>query len=279
MSLFLTFAALLFFGHQHEAHISTYMERAHYFYSLPTTLPTNTTPPKEPAVLYVNIPLEPRIVLKEALHSSPSPSPSPSSSSGSKLIALTFDDGPNKKETPRLLDILKKEQVKSTFFVLGKNAKAYPEIIKRASAEGHEIENHSWDHPYLTKLSLNDAGKQIADTDTIITELTKRTPLFLRPPYGAFDTGIKELTSHIILLWSIDPQDWKIHDSASVEKYIKEHIKPGDIILLHDIHTTSVDAAALLIPALKKEGYTFVTVEELFAGKLGSSEKKVLRHG
>ncbi|MFN7161225.1 MAG: polysaccharide deacetylase family protein [Candidatus Gracilibacteria bacterium] len=278
MSLFLSIAALFLLGNQHSEHMHEYVEAARYFYSLPAELPANTTAPKKQAPLfYVNIPVEPRFRPNMRIFHTSAPT---LTSTGTKLIALTFDDGPSKKETPRLLDILKTERVKATFFVLGKNAEAHPEIIKRAFAEGHEIENHSWDHKDLTKLSQEQLLKEIRQTDEVIERLTKRIPLFLRPPYGTLNKALEQWSTYDLVLWSIDTKDWQHHDSTYIQEYILKHVKDRDIILLHDIHATSVDTVSTLIPILKEQGYTFVTVEELLSEKIESSHKTlVIQHG
>ncbi|MEO6848702.1 MAG: polysaccharide deacetylase family protein [Chthoniobacterales bacterium] len=184
-------------------------------------------------------------------------------------IAMTFDDGPSPTLTPKLLDILKAHGIKATFFLIGQNAAEYPDIVKRIVAEGHEVGNHSWSHPQLTKLSAEGQHAEIEKTSDAIKNAIGKPPTIMRPPYGATSPFInhwlnKEFGMKIIL-WSVDPLDWKYHDSARVERVILAEAKPGSIILSHDIHATTVAAMPDLFDKLQAKGYKFVTVSELIA--------------
>ena len=184
---------------------------------------------------------------------------------GAKCIALTFDDGPG-PYTAKLLDTLKQQNVRATFFVVGKNAQADPDLVKREAAEGHEVENHSMSHPDLAKESKAGLTEQIDGTNDIVKQLTGVTPRYLRPPYGATDgqvaAHVKKLGMTQIF-WGIDAFDWKHPDASYVADQIVSDAAPKGIVLLHDIHPTSVDAVPKIIEGLRAKGYTFVTVSEL----------------
>ncbi|MBC7503769.1 polysaccharide deacetylase family protein [Candidatus Gracilibacteria bacterium] len=183
---------------------------------------------------------------------------------GNKKIALTFDDGPSEKYTNNLLDILKKENIRATFFVLGKNASLYPKILQREYSEGHEIGNHSYSHANFTKLSPLMIQNELYETDQAIYRAIGIYPHIFRPPYGATNSGVLAEIFMPSILWSIDTRDWKTHniqsDIASVE-----HTKEGDIIILHDIHEESVASVANIITILRAQGFTFVTISELLS--------------
>jgi peptidoglycan-N-acetylglucosamine deacetylase len=184
-------------------------------------------------------------------------------------IALTFDDGPHATLTPKLLDILKEKGVKVTFFVLGECVVANPAVLQRAAAEGHEIGNHSWDHKALTKGGGSGVAMEINQTNAAIENAIGRKPTLVRPPYGATNAAItKRLNEEFglkVIMWDVDPLDWKVRNSAHVKDEILKSTKPGSIVLSHDIHPTTVDAMAATIDALKEKGFKFVTVSELVA--------------
>jgi peptidoglycan/xylan/chitin deacetylase (PgdA/CDA1 family) len=190
-------------------------------------------------------------------------------------IAMTFDDGPHPTLTPKLLDILKERHIHVTFFVLGQMVKTHPEILAREVAEGHEIGNHSWDHPPLNKLAEGGLQHQLADTSAIIKEVSGKAPIIMRPPYGAtnprLSRAIEKEYGMKVILWSVDPIDWKDPGPQVVTQRIlsggKESggAKPGAIILSHDIHKGTVEAMPATLDALLAKGYKFVTVSELLA--------------
>lgn len=184
-------------------------------------------------------------------------------------IAITFDDGPHPKLTPMLLDMLKERGIKATFFLVGKNAADYPEIVQRIVAEGHEVANHSWSHPQLTKLGADALNAEITQTNNAIHQATGIKTTIMRPPYGATNASItKRLNEEFgltVIMWSVDPLDWKIRNSSHVTKYITENTTPGAIILAHDIHPTTVEAMPAVLDTLTAKGYKFVTVSELIA--------------
>jgi peptidoglycan/xylan/chitin deacetylase (PgdA/CDA1 family) len=184
-------------------------------------------------------------------------------------IALTFDDGPIPKTTPRLLDILKERGVKATFYVLGQNVAQYPDIARRIVEEGHEIGNHSYTHPSLTKISSAKLAEEISKTNAAIEQACGVLPTTMRPPYGAINAAItKRLNEEYqlpVILWSVDPLDWKIRKASHVSNHILQNTNPGSIVLAHDIHPSTIDAMPAAIDGLLAKGYRFVTVSELIA--------------
>jgi len=190
-------------------------------------------------------------------------------------IAMTFDDGPDATLTPRLLDILKERHIHAAFFVLGQRVQEHPEIVVRAVAEGHQIGNHSWDHPPLNRLAEGGLRHQLADTSDLIKQTIGKAPVIMRPPYGAtnprLSRAIEKEYGMKVILWSVDPFDWKNPGSKVVSERILSGwkgsggAKPGAIILSHDIHKGTIDAMPATLDALLAKGYKFVTVDELLA--------------
>lgn len=180
-----------------------------------------------------------------------------------KMIALTFDDGPN-YNTSRLIDVLNEYDVKATFFVLGSRAMDNEKIIRKMSDSGMEIGNHTFNHLLLTKESEDVIVKEIEDTNNIVYSFTGKMPTLLRPSYGSVNSKIKKLSNMPIIIWDIDTLDWKYHNSKKITSRVVNKVRDGDIILMHDIYSASVNAVSNIIPILKEEGYEFVTVSELF---------------
>lgn len=181
-----------------------------------------------------------------------------------KLAAITFDDGPG-PYTDELLDGLRERGAHATFFVLGSRVGAYTEIVERITQEGHQLGNHSYSHADLNKLSVNAALREMTGTDGVLYDLTGGgSPFYYRVPYGNSTSALREKFSSPVVLWSVDTLDWKYKDAAQVARNIKEDIKDGSIILLHDIFSTSVEGALMAIDDLQREGYEFVTVNELY---------------
>jgi peptidoglycan/xylan/chitin deacetylase (PgdA/CDA1 family) len=184
-------------------------------------------------------------------------------------IAMTFDDGPSPETTPRLLDILKERNIKATFFMIGQNAERNPAIVKRILAEGHEIGNHSWTHPQLSKLSDDRVTEEINKTQDAIKNASGYTPVLLRPPYGAITARQKEWIEKqfglSVIIWSVDPFDWKRPGASVIEQRILAGARPGAIILSHDIHKQTIDAMPATLDALAAKGFKFVTVSQLIA--------------
>ena len=182
---------------------------------------------------------------------------------------MTFDDGPSAANTPRLLDILKQRKIHATFFFVGQCVQDNPEIVKRIVAEGHEIGNHSWSHPDLAKMSDASVQNEIQKTQDAIIAACGQAPKLMRPPYGAF-TARQRAWAHgtwgfDIILWDVDPLDWKFRNADHVHAEILKQTVAGSIVLSHDIHKTTVDAMPETLDALAAKGFKFVTVSELIA--------------
>lgn len=184
---------------------------------------------------------------------------------GKKLVALTFDDGPSTVTTGRLLDILKEKGVKATFFVVGSMASRAPELLKREAAEGHEVGSHSSYHQDLSKLGAADLQADVANMDRIFTEVLGRNVGIVRPPYGAVSDIMRGYLGKPMIYWSVDPMDWKYRDAATVRANVVGATYDGAIVLMHDIHASTVDAVAGIIDDLRAQGYEFLTVSELAA--------------
>ncbi len=186
-----------------------------------------------------------------------------------KIIALTFDDGPHGTNTPRLLDILKKRNVKATFYVVGTNSKRYPDILRRMVAEGHEIGNHTMSHGSMTKMSTDELRRDLSQAHQAIVSATGVAPRTVRPPYGATNTSIKNLIKsefgYPSIMWSVDPEDWKRPGVSTVTRRLVSGAGPGGILLVHDIHAPTIDAMPSTLDQLLAQGYRFVTVTQLIA--------------
>jgi peptidoglycan/xylan/chitin deacetylase (PgdA/CDA1 family) len=182
-------------------------------------------------------------------------------------IAMTFDDGPSATLTPKLLDILAAHHIKATFFVLGEMVAEHPEILARAAREGHEIASHSWSHPNLGKMSQEAVRSQLQRTDDEIKNATGKRPTLFRPPYGSITERqkhwIHDEFGYDIILWDVDPLDWKRPGPAVVRNRILKETRPGSIVLSHDIHPGTVEAMPSTFDELQAKGFKFVTVSEL----------------
>ncbi|MYL31237.1 polysaccharide deacetylase family protein [Halobacillus halophilus] len=188
--------------------------------------------------------------------------------SGEKVVALTFDDGPNRKVTPEVLDILKHHNAKATFFMMGEQVDKYPDLAKRVAEEGHEIGNHTDQHKDLTKIGMPAVKNEMQASRKKISDVTGQQPSVFRPPYGAVNDTVEEAARHFgssVVLWSVDSHDWKTRDPEAVNKVIEEEVVPGSIVLLHDVHKETAEALPTLLDYLEKEGYQFVTVSELLS--------------
>ncbi len=182
-----------------------------------------------------------------------------------RCIALTYDDGPS-VHTNRLLDTLGRENVKATFFMVGTNVSANPAIVRRMRDMGMELGNHSVNHPNLTGLSASQVSYQLGDTQRRIREATGVTPTVFRPPYGAHNATVDAVARDqrvSVVIWNSDTWDWRDRNAATVTRRVLDQAAPGQIVLMHDLHGTTVDAAPAIVRGLKERGYTLVTVSEL----------------
>ena len=211
-------------------------------------------------------------VEKEAAQKSPAPPKEPAISFNSvhvdgPYIAMTFDDGPSAALTPKLLDLLAARHIKATFFVIGENVAEHPEIVARAAREGHEIASHSWSHPNLGKMSQEGVRSQLQQTDDAIKTAIGKSPTLLRPPYGSITERekrwIHDEFGYDIILWDVDPLDWKRPGPAVVRNRILKETRPGSIVLSHDIHPGTIEAMPTTFDELEAKGFKFVTVSEL----------------
>lgn len=192
-----------------------------------------------------------------------------------KVIALTFDDGPNPRYTPQILNLLKKYHAKATFFVTGYRANKYPGLVKREVMNGHIIGNHTYNHPNIARLSLDKIREELTKSDELIFSITKQKPQLFRPPYGFYDEKViraSKQAGYTVVLWSLrqDTLDWKRPGVQNIVKKVVSNIRNGDIILFHDhIQRSSQTVQALkqILPILQNKGYKFVTVSELLQTK------------
>ena len=183
--------------------------------------------------------------------------------SNTKLVAFTFDDGPS-HNTAKIVDILKKYNATATFFVLGNKVEKYHKTIKYLNDNNMEIGNHTYTHILLTKLNEEKILKEIEDTQNAIYNQIGKYPYFFRPSYGTVSRKIKKTSPLPLVIWSLDTLDWKYHNSKKITNKILSKVKDGDIILMHDTYTATLNAVKEVIPKLKEMGYEIVSVNELF---------------
>lgn len=184
-------------------------------------------------------------------------------------IAMTFDDGPQPQNTPRLLDMLRARNIKATFYVIGQSVNLYPQIVRRTVEEGHEIGNHSNTHRLLSKLSDSEILADLGRCETAIVNAAGVKPPTMRPPYGGLLQKQREMVhahfGYPIILWSVDPLDWKRPGASVVGSRILAGASSGGIVLAHDLHGQTVDAMPATLDALLHRGFKFVTVSQLLA--------------
>lgn len=178
-------------------------------------------------------------------------------------IALTFDDGPDPVYTPQLLDGLKKRGVRVSFFVMGKQAEAYPKLVRRIQEEGHLIGNHTYSHMQLGKSNRQRFKEELVKTNELLFEITEEEVQFVRPPYGSWDKSLETELTMLPVFWTIDPTDWCSSNVSGIVKKVTGKAKENAVILMHDQYASSVTAALEIVDILQKQGYEFVTVDEL----------------
>lgn len=196
----------------------------------------------------------------------PTTGPPPVDCAVLRCVAITFDDGPG-TETPRLLQELAARGVLATFFLVGNRVGANAATARAIADAGHAIGNHTWSHPDLTEVDEATRLSEIDRTTQAITEATGRRPTSVRPPYGAIDDAVGTdlaAAGFPAVLWSVDSRDWESKDAVATTAQVLDHVKPGSVVLLHDIHASTVDAVPGILDALAAQGYTFVTVDALF---------------
>ncbi|GAC1393319.1 MAG: polysaccharide deacetylase family protein [Vulcanimicrobiaceae bacterium] len=204
-----------------------------------------------------------------------------------RIVALTYDDGPNPPYTDRILDVLKKENVRATFFVVGRASQMHPQTLRRINREGHAIGNHTWDHPHLVMLSRTQIRTQLVRTDAILERVAGVHTRLMRPPFGARDWGVLDETrklGYTVVRWSVPlPKDWQLPGDTTIARRVLSHVQDGSIIVLHDGNrglpcgggkrsdpricdrSQDVGATRIIVESLKREGYRFVTIPELLA--------------
>lgn len=189
---------------------------------------------------------------------------------GEKVVALTFDDGPDARYTPAILDILKDKDVKATFFVVGQQIKKDPDVLKRIVEEGHVIGNHSANHKNLAKLTKEQVLQEINDADELIREAVGFTPELFRAPYGSVSDTLKSILEEQdreLVGWNVDTRDWAGTSIADMRANIKKNTKPGSIILMHSFGSKSIEHTVKMLPHviddLREMGYSFVTADQL----------------
>lgn len=185
-----------------------------------------------------------------------------------KMVAITLDDGPHGTNTQKILDILDAHSARATFFMLGQNVVNNEGVVKDVYSRGNEIGIHTWSHPQLTSLSESSIKSQVEQTSDAIYNVTGYRPTLVRPPYGSFNKVVKDtLKDYSLILWNIDSLDWKSRDENQIVPLVMNDVQDGDIILLHDIHSTTVPAVDKIVSELDKQGYQMVTVSELIEAK------------
>lgn len=212
-----------------------------------------------------------------------------------KFCALTFDDGPEGTFTPRILDTLKSEGIRATFFLVGYRVRPYRSVVLRIKADGHEIANHSYSHPYMDKIGRAKAENELKRTQDVIFEVAGVTPTFFRPPYGEFNktiVGAAAAQGLRTVLWSVDPADWATPGEQRIRRRVLHQLTNGAVILLHVTHSQTADILPQLISDLKSDGFHFVTISEWYRlasghqtptaylaslGKRGESEEEAAR--
>lgn len=203
-----------------------------------------------------------------------------------KFIALTFDDGPDAKLTPQILELLEKYDAKATFFVVGERVKRYPELVKKELAAGHEVANHSFRHPSFDQLSHSSIKDELEQTQQVIFQTTGHKAVLFRPPGGVYNDNIIQLTKQnnlqlILWSWHQDTKDWAAPGVNKIVRKVLDNAHNGDIVLMHDFvyHSSQTpEALKIILPELKKRGFSFVTVSELFSHKASPKQHIEVNH-
>jgi peptidoglycan/xylan/chitin deacetylase (PgdA/CDA1 family) len=196
-----------------------------------------------------------------------------------KCVALTFDDGPV-RQTGHVLDVLRSRGARATFFVLGVQASNRAGLLRRMVADGDAVGNHSWNHPKFFKMSAKAIRSQLARTERVITAAIGAHQRLVRTPFGQQDARIRKLVAQAgapVILWNVDPQDWKYRNTKTVVHKVVKAVRRNSIVLIHDIRPTTRAGVAQLVERLQAKGYVLVTVPELLGGSIKPG--KVYLHG
>jgi len=197
--------------------------------------------------------------------------------SGEMVVALTFDDGP-RASTPELLALLEELGVPATFFVCGNYIEACPDELVAISHAGHEIGNHTWSHPFLSRQTNDNIAWQLSSTSDLIESLTGTRPVLFRPPYGSHNALVRSIAAEqgmATIMWSVDPRDWRDYSSSRIANSVVSSTSSGAIILLHEGHPNTPGAVRSIVEELRGQGYRFVTVGELLGITSGRVRKEV----
>ncbi len=184
-----------------------------------------------------------------------------------KMVAITFDDGPHASNTEKILELLSKYNAHATFFMLGENANRYPDIVKKVYDGDNEIGVHTWSHKQLTKLSEQEIANEINTTADVIEKITGKRPRLVRPPYGSINNTVKSAVDNPFILWDIDSLDWQSRNPDKIVPLVVNDVQDGDIILLHDIHSTTVPAVERILEYLVNNDYQIITVSQMLEAK------------
>lgn len=205
----------------------------------------------------------------ESVETAAQPTPAPAAPVvRDKAVALTFDDGPSRANDGKILETLQKYGAHATFFVLGDRARVDGDILQMYLAAGCEIGSHSWNHPQLSKMKWNKVKRQLSKTNKMVSNLTGGYQIrLLRPPYGSISKTMRKKLDMPMILWSLDTLDWKTRNTKKICKEVRKQVKDGDIILMHDIYSTTADAVEKVVPWLQSKGYDVLTVSELMERK------------
>ena len=183
------------------------------------------------------------------------------------MVALTFDDGPYAPVGNRIMDSLEQHNGRATFFVVGSRVPSYQAEIKRMHNNGHEIGNHTYEHKYLNKLNAAQIRSQIDRCNQTVAAVTGEAPALVRLPGGNKNNTVLANINQPIIMWNIDTLDWKTRNTKKIFREVKKEVKDGDIILMHDIYSTTADAVEKVVPWLQNKGYDVLTVSELMERK------------
>lgn len=186
-------------------------------------------------------------------------------SNGDKIryVALSYDDGPNPIYTEQLLEVLEKENVRASFFMMGKQVEAYPKLVKKVAEGGHLIGNHTYSHVNVCQLPETRVKEEIQKTNELIFDACGQSPEWFRPPFGCNREKLIATLDMYQIFWNVDPLDWSVQNTGTIVNHVLKYVSDGDIILMHDAYPTTVEATKILIPKLRAMGYSFVTVDEM----------------
>lgn len=196
---------------------------------------------------------------------------------GRKWVALTYDDGPHPKVTPALLDLLARKRARATFYVVGPLVKTHPNLTRRIVEEGHELGNHTWSHPQLTKLSADKVASEMNRTQEAIREAAGVLPPTMRPPFGALNANVRAQLTRLgyqIILWDVDTNDWRKRSADQIVQTVLTGAQDGSIILFHDRLDSTLPATERIIDGLRARGFEFVTVSEMLSQPRFDSQRR-----